>query len=285
MVKAKVILMAAAVLALAGCSRGPYSWEWHKHMIDGHRTGVTVPSAANPEKAIGTVKDGVYTAPNGKVFKGGATPEVARLLTEVQPELAVLKEVIAYAPSPMVKGRPESELSNYIADRLRADVQELVAPKPVDLAITNFGGIRVDVPAGDVLVDDIVSMLPFKNYLCYLRLKGSDILHWFDYMAQNSVQCISGAQITVEDHKLVSAAIGGKKVDPNKVYGLATIDFLLDGGDGLKLARNAIEYIQSDITIGEAILRDIKALGAAGQPWEYSKDGRCIVRNDKEEED
>ena len=42
-----------------------------------------------------------------------------------------------------------------------------------------------------VLVDDIVSMLPFKNYLCYLRLKGSDILHWFEYMAQNSVQCIS----------------------------------------------------------------------------------------------
>lgn len=283
--KTKIIFAAAALLSLAACARGPYAFEWHKHEMDGHRTGVSVPSTDSLEKALGTVADNVYTAPNGRVFKGGATPEVARLLTGVQPELAGLKEVIAYAPQAFILKRPESGLSNYIADRLRADVQEIVAPRKVDLAITNFGGIRVDIPAGNVMVDDIMSMLPFKNHLCYLRLKGSDVLRWFEYMAGHVPQCISGAQLTVEDGKLVSAAIGGKKVDPDRIYGLATIDFLLDGGDGLKLARNAIEYIQTDVKIGDAILRDVRALGAAGQPWEYGTDGRYIIRGGVEEED
>jgi len=150
--------------------------------------------------------------------------------------------------------------------------------KQVDVAITNFGGIRIDIPQGDVLKDDIESMLPFNNYLCYLKLKGSDLLYWFNYMAQTKPQCISGAKLVVKDGKLESATIDGKPIDANKYYGVATIDFLLDGGDGLKLARNAADYIQTDVKIGSAVLEDICRLTAEGKPFEYHKDGRYVVK-------
>jgi len=250
--------------------------------MDGHRTAVTVPNATNVAEALGSVSDGVYTAPNGKVFKEGATPKVASLLIDVQPAMARLKEVVAYAPEALIKNRPESTLSNFIVDRLFADVAALVEPggRKVDVAITNMGGIRVDLAAGDILLDDLVSMLPFRNYLCYVQIPGTELRHAFEYMAESGVQCISGARIVVKDKKLVSAEVGGEALDDERLYGVATIDFLLDGGDGFKLARGAKDYMMTDIKIGDAILADVRALTAEGKPLEYFTDGRVLIQED-----
>ena len=244
MVKAEIAALLALPLLLASCSRG-LEFKWQKYYVDGHRTGVGVPTADNPEKALGVVENGVYKAPNGRVFNAGATPEVASLLIGVQPQMARLKEVVAYAPEAMARQRPECALFNFVADRLAADVQEAVGRR-VDVGITNTGGIRVDLPAGDILLDEVVSMLPFKNYLTYLELKGSDLRAAFEYMA-------------------------------SAVYGVGTIDFLLDGGDGFKLARNARKMIITDKKIGDVILRDIRKLTAEGKPLQYHVDGRITV--------
>lgn len=276
MVKAKVILLALTLAAACACSNR-FSWEHFK--IDGSRTGVTVPTAANVDTAIGTVDSaGVYTSPNGRVFSEGATPQVAKLLIGVQPDMARLKEVVAYAPKAMSKDKPESELSNFIVDRVFENVSRLCAPsgRKVDVAITNFGGIRVDIPQGDVLLDDIVSMLPFANYLCYVQLEGRDLRAIFEFMAENGVQAVSGAKLVIHNKVLESAEVGGAPIDDNKLYGVATIDFLLDGGDGFKIARNAKDYMISDVRIGDAVLADIRALTAAGKPLEYFTDGRVV---------
>ena len=274
MVKAKIILVAGLAL-LCSCS---HCFKWEKFDVDGHRTGVGVPTATNAAEVIGVVEDGVYTAPNGKVFEGGSTPEVARLLLEVQPSMARLKEVVAYAPEPMIKHKPEDPLCNFIADRLFADVSALVAPsgRKVDVAFTNRGGIRQDIPQGEVLLDDIVSMLPFANYLCYVQLEGRDLRSIFEYMAENGIQAVSGARIVIKDKKLVSAEVGGRPIDDDKLYGVATIDFLLDGGDGYKIARNAKDYVLSDVKIGDAILADIRKMTAEGQELKYFTDGRIV---------
>jgi 2',3'-cyclic-nucleotide 2'-phosphodiesterase (5'-nucleotidase family) len=279
MAKTKVI---ALVAGLALCCSCGHSFKWEKYNIDGHRTGVTVPTATNTAEALGVVTGDTYTAPNGRRFEGGSTPEVASLLISAQPSMAKLKEVIAYAPEAMIKSRPESTLSNFIVDRLFADVSKLVAPsgRKVDLAITNMGGIRVDLSAGDVLLDDIVSMLPFANYLCYVRLPGKELRGVFETMARNGVQCVSNARLVVKGKQLVSAEIGGVPLDDERMYGLATIDFLLDGGDGYKLARGATDYVISDIKIGDAVLADIRALTAAGKPLEYFTDGRIIIEEE-----
>lgn len=276
MVKTKVILLLSAALVLSSCS---YSFKWEKFRIDGHRTGVTVPNAVNVKEALGVVEDGVYKAPIGKEFKGGATAAVAALLIDVQPAMARLKEVVAFAPEAMPKGRPESPLGNFIVDRVYEDVSALVAPdgRKVDIAITNMGGIRVDIAAGDVLLDDIVSMLPFRNYLCYVQIPGSELRKAFEHMAENGVQCISHARMSVKDRQLVSAEVDGAPLDDERLYGVATIDFLLDGGDGFKLARGAQDYYISEIKIGDAILADIRSLTAEGKPLAYKTDGRVSI--------
>ena len=275
MVKAKVIAAALALALLPACSGG-FCFKWQKHVMDGSRTGVKCPSADNVPQTLGVIEDGVYTSPNGRSFDSGSTPAVAEALIGVQPEMARLKEVIAYAPKDLVRRGPECELFDFIVDRLAADVAK-VTGRRVDFAFTNTGGIRVDIPAGDVLLDDLVSMLPFKNYLTWLELKGSDIRAALEYMAENKPQCISGGRVVIRDGKLVSAEIGGEPLDDGRWYGVATIDFLLDGGDGYKLARGARDYVITDVLIGDAVLADVRALTASGKNLEYSTDGRMTV--------
>ncbi len=278
MVKAKIALV-CAVFAACACS---HSFKWEKYDMDAHRTGVRVPSSSNVEEALGRIEDGVYTAPNGKKFEGGSVVKASALLIEAQPAMSRLKEVVAHAPEAMVKNRPESTLSNFIVDRIFADVSAIVAPsgRKVDVAITNMGGIRVDIAKGDVLLDDIVSMLPFANYLSYVRIPGSELRGIFEFMAANGVQCISGARIVVKNGRLLSAEVGGEPLDDERSYGVATIDFLLDGGDGYKIARGATDYVISDVKIGDAILADVRALSAEGKSLEYFTDGRIQIQED-----
>lgn len=273
MVQTKLIVLLAGTLL--SCSCGP-RFTWEKFPIDGHRTSVTPVDSENIDKALGTVENGIYTAPNGVMFENGATPLVAADMIAVQPRMASLKKVIAFAPEEMVSHRPESELSNFLVDHLMEEVGKATGRK-IDVGILNFGGIRVNIPKGNVLLEDIVSMLPFKNYPIYLQLKGVDLQSLFDWMAETGMQVIGGAEVVLRDRKLDSLTIGGEPLDPEKLYGVATIDFLMDGGDGLRIARNAKDMVMMDRTLCEVILPCIEKLTEAGEPLCYHTDGRVVV--------
>ena len=191
-----------------------------------------------------------------------------------------VKEVIAFAPRAMVSYAPESELSNWWVDRLMVEVAGATRRK-VDVGIANFGGIRVDFPQGDILLDDIVSMFPFKNYLAYVALKGSDLQAIFDQMAATQPQVLGGVKLVLTGHRIDTLLVGGKPIDPNRTYGVATIDFLLDGGDGLTIAKNARELITADKTVIDVMLPYVRSLGASGTPLEYKTDGRVVVKKEE----
>ncbi len=279
MVQTKLIALAACAALACSCS---YEYSWEKYRMDGHRTGVTAPTADNVASALGAVNDSLYVAPNGKTFpKGSATYAAAADMIAVQPEMKQIKEVIAYAPRGMAAASPESELSNWWVDRMMVDVAALTRRK-VDVGIVNFGGMRVAFPAGDILLDDVVSMFPFNNYLTYVALSGADLQAVFDYMASTRPQVLGGVKLVLDGHRIDTLLVGGKPIDPKKTYGVATVDFLLDGGDGLTLGKNAKELIITDYRVVDAILPYVRSLGEAGKPVEYFKDGRVVVRNREE---
>lgn len=260
-----------------------YEYSWEKYRMDGHRTGVTAPNAENIPAALGVVNGDAYTAPNGKVFpKGSATYGVAADLIAVQPMMEDLKTVVGHASRDMYAAAPESELSNWWVDGLMADVARLTRKK-VDVGILNFGGIRTALAEGDILLDDFVSMFPFKNVLCYVALSGSDLQAVFESIAASRPFVLGGAKMVVHRHRIDTLLVGGKPIDPDKVYGVATVDFLLDGGDGLTVGKNARELIMTDVLVIDAVLSAVYKLQAAGKPVEYHTDGRLVF--DEWEED
>ena len=275
--KKLLFIFIAALLSLHVAFGQEY--EWRVVPMDASRTGCTTPSADNVETAIGYFKGGRYVAPDGKVYgRNSIVAKTARAVLDAQPKMARVKEVIAYSTSAMEAHYPESALSNWFIDLLMEQTEKL-SGKKVDMGITNFRGIRIDMPEGPVILDDMLSMFPFKNHLVYVEHKGSQIRKILEKMAAGRIEVLGGARIVVEDGKLVSAEIGGKPIDDNKIYGLVTISFLLSGGDGLSLAENAVSVTEyKDVMIIDAVLEHVRAETAAGRPISGQEDGRVVIK-------
>ena len=273
----RIVLSCVLTLCLSAVSWGQ-EYNWSGDLMDGHRTGCKTPSKENVKETVGYFKGKTYIAPNGKRFPAGsATAKVAGIVLDSQPAMARVKDVIAYSTRAMYKDKPESPLSNWVVDLLMQQ-GEKVFGKKVDIGITNFGGIRVDMPEGDVILDDMLSMFPFKNYLVYLEHKGSTIRRILEGMLPYNIEVLGGLRVIIEDGKLVSVNVGDKPLDDNKTYSILTISFLLDGGDNLRLADEALTLITSEVNVIDAVLDHVRAETAAGRPIEYSTDNRVIIR-------
>lgn len=269
--KAKIVLLLAA-LSLVSCSQ----YKWTQVTMDGSRIGASIPTTDNVKESLGQVENGVYTAPNGRQYEG-MVADVARIMIDAQLRMAPVKEYLGYAEKDMIKRYPESELSNMIVDCVMAETEKVTGRK-VDIGLMNFGGIRVDLHKGDIIMDDMMSMLPFGNKLCYVGLKGSDVRYMLDKMAASRVQVLGGVSLKVEDHKITELLVGGEPLDDERIYGLATCDFLLNGGDDINAARNAVELIITEDVVLDAVLVYVRSLTAEGKPISYSLDGRVQIK-------
>ena len=264
----KSLLAAAAILAAASSyAQGPVI-SWSTDPIDGHRTGVTASTADNVEEAMGYVKGRTYYAPNGKKFRKGTVRKVASLMLGAQPAMADVKKVVGYSTRVMVRKKPECELYDWFIDELMRATADSTGKK-IDIGISNRGGIRIDMPAGEILCDDIQSMFPFKNNLCYVALHGRDVRAILDQMAATSFQILGGVKVVAKNGKIVSATVNGEPLDDDNVYGVATINFLLDGGDGYSVGKNAVETIFCNGWLYDTMIAYVKSLTAAGKPVEF----------------
>lgn len=273
----RIVLSCVLAFCLGTVAWGQ-EYSWSGDLMDGHRTGCKAPLKDNVKEAVGYFQGKTYVAPNGKRFPAGsATAKVARIVMDGQPAMAKVKDVIAYSTAAMSKKGPESPLSNWVVDLLMKS-GEKVFGKKIDIGVTNFGGIRVDMPEGDVILDDMLSMFPFKNQLVYLEHKGSTIRRILEGMLPYNIQVLGGLRIVVEDGKLTSVTVGDEPLDDEKTYGVLTISFLLNGGDNLRMADDALTLIPSDVNVIDAVLEHVYAETAAGRPIEYSTDNRVIIR-------
>lgn len=274
----KICIVVAVLLLAQTALAQQYSWK--RVLMDGSRAGVTVPSAQGISENLGEVKEDTYYAPNGKVYKGGAVTKVAKLVIDAQEVMAPVKQVIGYSPEVMEKQSPESALSNWTVDVIMKRVEKESGRK-VHVGITNFGGIRIDMPKGDIIIDDMMSMFPFRNNIVYVAVKGSRLREIVEQMAENRMEVVGGMKVVVSpDRKLVSCKIDGKPIDDSKIYGLATISFLLHGGDGLRLGEGMEEVIDIPIDIYDVMKDHVVAETAAGRPITYQKDGRVTYLKD-----
>lgn len=272
----RLICMFLPLVAAVSMSAQVYSWTSGK--MDSSRTGCSVPAQNNVTEALGKFKGKTYIAPNGAVFgPETATAKVARIVMDAQPEMARVKDVIAYSPVAMGKAYPESALTNWYIDAFMQMVEK-ISGKKVHVGVANFGGVRVDMPQGDVILDDMLSMFPFKNSVIYLEHKGSVLRKTFEEMAANSFHVLGGVKIIAENGKLVSVEIAGEPLDDDKVYGVVTNSFLLYGGDGLFLATDAVEMKDLGVLVSDVMLDYVKGETAAGRQLTGSTDGRIVIK-------
>lgn len=142
--------------------------------------------------------------------------------------------------------KDDNSLVNYITDAVRT-IGDSLNGAPVDIALMNKGGIRCDMPAGNITRGLIMQMLPFDNRIVIIDIKGYDLAKAFDVMARRGGDGISGATATFDPQTSIctSIIVGDKPIDPEKTYRVATIDYLATGGDYLSSLKNSVELTRS----------------------------------------
>lgn len=270
-----VLLLAALIFTAALQAQG---YQWSSGSMDGSRTGCKAPGSNDVVESLGRFDGKTYVAPSGRRYDAGtATAKVARALIDAQPAMARVKDVIAYSPEAMTKQYPEGPLSNWYIDLFMEGTERLTGKK-VDIGVANFGGIRVNMPQGDVILDDMLSMFPFKNSVVYVTHRGITIRKMLESMAAGYFQVLGGVRVVAENGKLVSVEVGGEPLDDDRIYGVATNSFLLYGGDGLYLAKDAVELNVLEHDVIDVVLDHVRKETAAGRALTAASDGRIIIR-------
>ncbi len=193
---------------------------------------------------------------------------------------SMMQQVLGTSAMSMDRYRPESPLSNLVADVLRQAATDVLG-KPADMGLVNIGGIRNSLTQGPITMATAYELLPFENSLCVLTLKGDVLRQLFENIAGNMGEGVSGVRLQISrDGRLLDATIGGKLLDENRTYTVATIDYLAEGNDGMR----ALPLAESRICPPGATLRSlfiayVERLEKSGQAVAARIEGRVTLKD------
>ena len=170
----------------------------------------------------------------------------------------------------------ETNLGNLITDAMMDETG-------ADLAITNGGGIRASIKVGDITKGDIVSVLPFGNFVVTKQLTGAQIKEVLEFGVRSYGESlggfphVAGIKFVVDPSKpvgdrIISLTIKGEALDMNKTYTVATNDFTAAGGDDYPCFAD-VPTINEYSSLEEILANFIKTLGTVS----YTKQGRILA--------
>ena len=163
----------------------------------------------------------------------------------------------------------QSEVGDVVVDAMWS-----AFPK-ADLAMTNSGGLRADLPAGPLRREHLQAVMPFDNRILLIEMTGEKIIQLFEIgtSGAHGIMQVAGAHLHVdptrtaatdingdgqteewERQRLCSMQIGNVDVDPTKRYRIVTSDFLFSGGDHLGPAFANATVLQEGPLIREHLM-------------------------------
>ncbi|MFY0545343.1 bifunctional metallophosphatase/5'-nucleotidase [Brevibacillus sp. H7] len=177
-----------------------------------------------------------------------ADAEVDKMVKEVVKKIdEVMNVVIAKTEVPLDGDRTlvrtrETNVGNLIAD-IMLERTKTIKGQEADIALTNAGGIRTQLNAGDITKKDLYTLLPFPNTLVVVEVTGEELKQALESgvseveKGAGRFPQISGMSFTYNPAKpagerVVEVKVGGQPLDLKKTYKLATNDFIAAGGDG-----------------------------------------------------
>ena len=219
-------------------------------------------------------------------------PELAEdpaLLAQLKPYgdkvEAVLAEEIGTSKTPFLN-KDSRKKETPIGDLVTDAMLWYTKSQNVDFAINNGGGIRTDLPQGTLKKKNVYEVLPFDNSLMVLTLKGSDLPDLFAYIAripqgQGAFPQVSeGISFTINytAGKVENVLIGGKPIDPNRTYKIATNSFMATGGDGYAVFKKSINVYDTSVFQRDVLIEYLKA---RKEPIEAKDNGRIKIIGEK----
>ena len=192
-----------------------------------------------------------------QAFIDNVNAEFEEITSEVVAESSVNLTGYAEDGTRLVRNQ-ETNIGDLVADAYRV-------VGDADIGWANGGGIRADIPAGEITYGDIIEVHPYSNQLCVVETTGQQILNALE-MA--SASCpnesggflqVSGLSYTIDttipssvvtddrgmfvevdgERRVKDVMVGDEPIDPDATYTLASHDYMLkEGGDGINMFMN-----------------------------------------------
>ena len=152
------------------------------------------------------------------------------------------------------RGVNETLVGNMNCDAIRDSVNS-------DFAILNNGAFRSVWYPGNIYLEDVYNMYPFRSTVVTFEISGNDLYDIIEITRNNlkSINCISGFREFIKKNEngkyIVDKLVfmNGTLIDKNKIYTVATNEFLADGGDNFDLVKDKLKNIKHNLEIKEAI--------------------------------
>ena len=185
-----------------------------------------------------------------------------------------MDSVLAYAPNNLSKS--QGDLNTALGNMMADAVMELSNPvfknrtgKSIDLVLLNHGGIRSAVNKGEVTTRTAFQLMPFENEVVVAEIKGEHLKELIHYLVEGqTAHPVAGMELVLnKNNEVVHATIQGKPIQDDKVYYVATNDYLYQGGDNMvffsksenvtgldyKIRNLLIEYFKQKDTINPVV--------------------------------
>jgi len=174
-----------------------------------------------------------------------------------------LDSILAYAPETLDKSKSiekwQTPIGNLLADVTQhyADsILYLRQKKHVDITLLNHGGIRAILPKGNVTARTAYEIMPFENSVVVIALKGEQLFDIARYIAlEKKPHPLAGMYIILDkDNNVKNITVAGIPVSEQKVYNVATSDYLSNGGDNMTFFRKGLATYDIDYKLRNLLI-------------------------------
>ncbi len=149
-----------------------------------------------------------------------------------------LDSVLAYSVDTYSKsdGKYNTAIGNMMADAVYEESNPIFNSRTgenIDFVLLNHGGIRGIISKGNITTRTAYDVMPFDNAIVVVKLKGAQVKELLDYLSKaKRAHPISRLKIVLDrNENFKYASVSDTLVDYNKVYNVATNDYLYNGGD------------------------------------------------------
>ncbi|MEE2930925.1 MAG: 5'-nucleotidase C-terminal domain-containing protein [Bacteroidota bacterium] len=160
---------------------------------------------------------------------------------------SVMNEVLCYSNIIISKNKPESLLGNFVTDLCLETFSE-----QADICVMNNGGLRAELPKGEITIGKIYELMPFDNELVVVVLNKTEQKDLFEYIVSRGGEPFSGMKINIDTSGNISTSMNTH----NKTYTnmrVLTSDYLANGGDKMRFFENK-EQIKVGLKVRDVII-------------------------------
>lgn len=190
----------------------------------------------------------------------------------------IMNEVLIVSEQPLLKGLPESSLGDFVSDVILKKTNDNYKPAdniPVSICLLNNGGLRSELPKGNITRGNAFELMPFENAIYILTITGAKTKQLFEYIVENNGAPFAGATIKSKGKKIIELKINGQDLDINKNYKITTSDYLATaGGDKYHFFKDPVKTEILKYKLRDALIDYMKEENKKGNTLKVNIDGR-----------